>query len=110
MAWCKGKRARQKACFNFGGTDLNYGVMVGKAGFVSRMVRSVHTLIVVFGFTILGGASGEFERYLPYIKRVGARQVKTLDMAQRSKNQSVWSLGASSKTTNKIIGRHYWQN
>jgi 23S rRNA (adenine1618-N6)-methyltransferase len=83
----KGKRAStEKPVLNFGGTAPELWCDGGEAGFVSRMVKeSVQYADRCFWFTSLVARQGNLDTIYRTLKDVGARQVKTIDMAQGQK-------------------------
>ena len=75
-----------KPVLNFGGTAPELWCDGGEVGFVSRMIKeSTHYADRCFWFTSLVARQGNLDAIYRVLKEVGARQVKTIEMAQGQK-------------------------
>ncbi|MBR7888882.1 23S rRNA (adenine(1618)-N(6))-methyltransferase RlmF [Marinomonas sp. A79] len=82
----KGKTATSKPLLNFGGKAAELWCEGGEAGFVSRMIKeSAHYGDHCFWFTSLIARQSNLEAIYRALKAAGARQVKTINMAQGQK-------------------------
>ncbi|MEP6445151.1 MAG: RlmF-related methyltransferase, partial [Hyphomicrobiales bacterium] len=82
----KGKTNEKKPTLNFGGTAPELWCDGGEAGFITRMVKeSVQYGDRCVWFTSLVARQGNLETIYRTLKQAGARQVKTIEMAQGQK-------------------------
>lgn len=108
----KGKKpTTEKPVLNFGGTAAELWCDGGEAGFVSRMVKeSVQYADRCFWFTSLVARQGNLDAIYRTLKDVGARQVKTIEMAQGQKISRfvAWSFLADDQID--YWKDNYWQS
>ena len=84
----KGKQEKNisKPVLNFGGTAPELWCDGGEAGFITRMIKeSLEYADRCFWFTSLVARQGNLEAIYRVLKEVGAKQVKTIEMAQGQK-------------------------
>ncbi|WP_133012323.1 23S rRNA (adenine(1618)-N(6))-methyltransferase RlmF [Marinomonas flavescens] len=100
------KSTTTKPVLNFGGTAPELWCDGGEAGFVSRMIKeSVHYSDRCFWFTSLVARQSNLDAIYRTLKEVGARQIKTIEMAQGQKISRfvAWSFLQDSQID-------YWQD
>lgn len=91
---------------NFGGTNLELWCEGGEVGFISRMIdESAKFADQCYWFTSLVAHKDSLPSVYKTLKKAGARQVKTVDMAQGNKVSRfvAWSFLANDQ-------RDYWQD
>ncbi len=101
----------QKPALNFGGTAPELWCDGGETGFISRMIReSVDYGDRCFWFTSLVARQENLAPLYKVLKDVGARQVKTIDMAQGQKISRfvAWSFLEDSQID--FWKDNYWQS
>ena len=82
----KAESSSQKPVLNFGGTAAELWCDGGEAGFVSRMIKeSLQYADNCFWFTSLVARQSNLDAIYRALKDAGARQVKTIEMAQGQK-------------------------
>nr|WP_264194050.1 23S rRNA (adenine(1618)-N(6))-methyltransferase RlmF [Marinomonas algarum] len=106
----KGKSINMaKPRLNFGGTAAELWCEGGEVGFITRMVKeSVHYADRCFWFTSLVARQENLDAIYRVLKTVGARQVKTINMAQGQKMSRfvAWSFLAEDQAD--YWQDHYW--
>ncbi|MDB4837038.1 23S rRNA (adenine(1618)-N(6))-methyltransferase RlmF [Marinomonas sp.] len=99
------------AKLNFGGTSAELWCEGGEAGFISRMVKE-STLYAdqCFWFTSLVSRQESLDRIYKVIKSVGAKQVKTISMAQGQKVSRFVAWSFLDESQMDYWKGYYWQS
>lgn len=107
----KGRTQDQAPALNFGGQGAELHCAGGEEAFVSRMIsESVQFASRCFWFTTLVSKAASLPGIYRALKKAGALEVKTIDMAQGQKKSRIVAWTFLDADRRRVWRNRHWQN